>query len=324
MIITKTPYRISLFGGGTDMPKWYKQNRGAVVSFAVDKYCYIVLRDLPIFSEHAFKVTYSLIETVNQVSDIHHPAFREAIKKYAALSRLEINHLGDLPARSGIGSSSTFAVGLINALNLWSGKALTSEKLANLAIEFEQKDLLENVGSQDQIACATGGLNLIEFGPEDRWQVTPFNVSNDYRKKIESWTVLAYSGITRYSSDISKHLIDNLEKHYPLLNRTAELAYICNDIFRSEGDLSQIGTLLNESWEIKKILNPFTSTEALNSLILKAKDFGAIGSKVLGAGGGGFCLFWVDPENRNRFIENMNSLKIIPVAISDEGTTQIK
>ena len=324
MIITKTPYRISLFGGGTDMPNWYNKNRGAVVSFAIDKYCYIVLRELPIFFEHSFKITYSLTETVNQLSDIHHPAFREAIKKYAPDSRLEINHLGDLPARSGIGSSSTFAVGLINALNLWSGKSLTREKIANLAIEFEQKDLLENVGSQDQIACAVGGLNLIEFGPDENWRLTPLNISSDYRKRMESWIVLGYSGITRYSSDISKHLIENLEKHPVLLNRITELAYICNGILKSEADLSQIGTLLNESWEIKKIMNPYSSSKTLDSLLLKAKDFGAIGGKVLGAGGGGFCLFWVHPENRKHFVDNMNSLKTIPVAISDEGTTRIK
>ena len=323
MIITKTPYRISLFGGGSDLPDWYSLNLGAVVSLAIDKYCYIAARELPNFFEHNYRISYSIVEAVNQVSEIKHPAFREAIKTFAQNSRLEIHHLGDLPARTGIGSSSSFAVGLINALSCLAGNFLSQTELAQLAIEFEQKNLLESVGSQDQIACALGGINLIEFGPKDYWQATPIKLSNSYRKELESRIVLVYSGISRFSSDITKNLVKNLGSNEKLLFRTVELAKLCYEILNSSKDLSLIGPLLTESWEIKKSLNPLSSTKQIESIFDKARNYGAKGGKVLGAGGGGFCLFWVDPDNREYFVNRMKPLVVVPISISDEGTSRL-
>ena len=323
MIITRTPYRVSLFGGGTDHPTWYRDNGGAVLSFAIDKFCYINIRELPPFFSHRYRVAYSKVETTKQLDEIMHPAVREGFRKYAPNVSLELHHHGDLPAQSGVGSSSAFAVGLIHSLLALRGETVTLENLADQAIEMEQRDLLETVGSQDQIACAIGGMNLIEFGKGDRWTASPLHLSSDYLAEIENRIVLLFTGISRSSSDISKSLLENLQSKADLMNRTHELALECNNILRNNADLSLIGPMLLESWELKKRMNPASVTSLLDDFLKRALKAGAEGGKILGAGGGGFCLFWVNPNNHDFFIRQMSPAVHVPIRISLEGSTRI-
>ena len=289
MIITKTPYRISLFGGGTDHPSWYKKHGGEVISFAIDKYCYISTRVLPPFFDHKYRIAYSKVETVNDFKKILHPVVREAIRKFSPNLSLEIHHDGDLPARTGIGSSSAFTVGLIYSLLLLQDKLISSRELANEAIELEQIDLMENVGSQDQIACTLGGMNYIEFGGNLNWEATPMVLSSNFQESITNRIVMIYTGITRISSDIQANLLIDLEKKLTTMQRTVELTRECRKIFEEEGDLDLIGEMLVESWSLKRDMNNLAITPALDTVWEKAKSAGALGGKVLGAGVGVFA-----------------------------------
>jgi D-glycero-alpha-D-manno-heptose-7-phosphate kinase len=312
-----------MFGGGTDHPRWFNKNGGSVVSFSIDKYSYITLRELPPFFSHKYRVAYSRIETTHNVEQISHPAVRQAFLKYANGLSLELHHHGDLPARSGVGSSSAFAVGLIKSLYAINGKYIDTNELANEAICFEQKVLLENVGSQDQVACTVGGINFIKFSSDDKWEIDKINLSSRYIADFESRLVLIYSGISRTSSDISQGLLDQLETKSHLMNRTRELAKEFSELLVAEGDLSLVSNMLEESWIIKQKLNPFSITYELDSFYQSALKKGAKAGKILGAGGGGFFLFWVDPNDRERFIQNMAPLVCVPISISFEGSTRI-
>jgi len=323
MIITRTPYRISLFGGGTDYPEWYLNNEGSVVSFAIDKHSYISLRELPPFFDHRYRVAYSKVEVTNKIDEIVHPAVRAGFTKYASDLNLELHHHGDLPARSGIGSSSAFAVGLIKALSSLNNSDLSKVELANMAIELEQNDLNEIVGSQDQIACAFGGLNLIKFGIGNNWSVNKIKISNNYKTEIESRIILLYSGINRLSSDVSRTLVENLDSKSNLLQATHGLAMDAYEIIKHEKDLRLIGPMLIESWKIKSEINSASVTPNLEEFFAKGLKNGAEGGKILGAGGGGFFLFWIDPELRKRFIEKMDPALVVPIKIAELGSTRI-
>ena len=320
MIITKTPYRISLFGGGTDHPSWYKKHGGEVISFAIDKYCYISTRILPPFFDHKYRIAYSKVETVNDFKKILHPVVREAIRKFSPNLSLEIHHDGDLPARTGIGSSSAFTVGLINSLLLLQDKLISSRELANEAIELEQIDLMENVGSQDQIACTLGGMNYIKFGGNLDWEATPIALNSDFQESITDRIVMIYTGITRISSDIQANLLIDLEKKLTTMQRTVELTRECRKIFEEEGDLDLIGEMLVESWSLKREMNNLAITPALDDVWEKAKSAGALGGKVLGAGGGGFCMYWVKEDGREEFLNNFKLGTYVPVQISKTGS----
>ena len=324
MIITKTPFRVSLFGGGTDYPAWYLENGGSVLSFAIDKYSYISLRELPPFFEHKFRVSYSINELVSSNSEIKHPAVREAFKKFAPELNLELLHHGDLPARSGIGSSSAFSVGLIHSIYALKGASILPEELANLAIEFEQKILQENVGSQDQIACSLGGINFIEFGPGPYWKNESLSLQIDYINKIEQSMVLVYTGVSRMSSDVSAGLLSNLGSKTNEMKRNIDLALECRKIFQTEGDLSIVGQMLDESWSIKQRINPKSINSVLQNIYTKAMNSGSLGGKILGAGGGGFFLFWINPEFRDSFIQKMGDFITVPIRIVNHGSKRIQ
>jgi D-glycero-alpha-D-manno-heptose-7-phosphate kinase len=324
MIITKTPFRVSLFGGGTDHPAWYLENGGSVLSFTIDKYSYISLRELPPFFEHKFRVSYSINELVSRNSEIKHPAVREAFKKFAPELNLELLHHGDLPARSGIGSSSAFSVGLINSIYALKGVKILPDELANLAIEFEQKILKENVGSQDQIACSLGGINFIEFGPGPYWQSESLSLPIDYINRIEQSMVLVYTGVSRMSSDVSLGLLSDLSSKANEMKRNIDLALECKKVFQNESELSVIGQMLDESWNIKQRINPKSVNSVLQNIYAKAMNSGALGGKILGAGGGGFFLFWVNPEFRDSFIQKMGDFITVPVRIVNHGSKIIQ
>lgn len=321
MIITRTPYRVSLFGGGSDFPDWYLNNLGKVISFTIDKYCYISARELPPFFEHDYRVSYSKVETAKKLDEIKHPAFREIIRKYGRDRKYEIHHHGDLPAKSGVGSSSAFAVGLINAMSKFEEIELTQMQIANAAIEMEQKILREIVGSQDQIACAVGGINEISFGPGAKWFNRSITLPDKTIREIENSAVLIFSGIQRVSSKISEHLLINLENSTKYLERNVELVDECIKILESGNNLVEIGNLLNESWKIKRTINPMSTNSFIDNFFNKALKCGAVGGKILGAGGGGFSLFWVDPNNRKRFLRDFVLGVEVPFRVDFQGTT---
>lgn len=323
MIITKTPYRISLFGGGTDHPAWYRENGGEVISFTIDKYCYLTTRILPQFFDHKYRIAYSKVETTKTIDEILHPAVRGALKKYCPELSLEIHHDGDLPARSGVGSSSAFAVGLIHSLYLLQGKPITNLELAEEAIRFEQVDLNDNVGSQDQIACALGGINYVQFGGDREWVHEPMALSPSKKVEIEERIVLIYTGIHRNSSDVQASLLINLHKKKKTMQRTIELARECKRVINHNLDLDLIGEMLVESWGLKKAMNSQAITPELDDIWVKARRSGALGGKVLGAGGGGFCMFWINPGTRQEFLDKFNFGTHVPVQISSGGSTCI-
>lgn len=325
MIISRTPYRISLFGGGTDFPEWYLENGGICISFTIDKFSYVLCKKLPPFFDHKYRISMSKIELAKRLEDLTFAPIREAIKIYGPnLLGVEIHHQGDLPARSGLGSSSAFVVGLINVLLRLTEREITIEDLAKNAIEFEQKVLKEIVGSQDQIACAYGGFNSIVFNKDGTWNVEKISIDQDRVEFLNQHMVLVYSGIERISSNISKPLVGRLQEKSTILQRTRILAEASLEILSSDqSEYSRIGELLDESWHLKKILNPLSVTPKLEEMYNFARSKGALGGKVLGAGGGGFLLFFTKPENRRQLIESFSNLVHVPFRISYEGSQAI-
>ena len=322
MIITKTPFRISLFGGGSDFPQWYESNLGRVISFTIDKYCYISARYLPPFFKHKFRIVYSKTEEVSDISLIKHPAVREALKLYKITNGLELHHFGDLPARSGVGSSSAFAVGLLYALSKLNSREMVKKDLAQKAIDLEQNKLKENVGSQDQIACTYGGFNEIIF-EKDKWTLNPIVLNLDYQNEIEDRMILVFSGVTRNSTDISKGLISNYSQKELLIKSMVSLSGIAFDLLQKHGNLDELGILLNEAWTIKKELNPMTTNKNLDDLYSYAMNNGALGGKVLGAGGGGFMLFWLKKGQKARFYNALKHSIVVPFSLEFNGCETI-
>lgn len=325
MIITRTPFRISLFGGGSDHPIWFDRNGGRVLSFAINRYCYLTTRILPPFFEHKYRIAYSSVETVKTIEEIRHPVVRECILKYAPMYSLEVHHDGDLPARSGIGSSSAFVVGMIHSLLALQHQPISRVALADLAIQMEHEILRENVGWQDQIACAVGGINLIEFGPGKNWQFMPIRLSTSFEEELVSRMVLIFTGVSRNSTDVTAGLLDNLESMdlSKPMHRIMDLATECHSILNSSGDLDLIGDMLDESWQLKRALNNHTTNSILNHWYEKGKRAGALGGKVLGAGGGGFILFWVKKGEREEFLRKMGAVTSVPVRICHDGASVI-
>lgn len=323
LIITRTPYRISIFGDETGLPYWYLENSGAVVSLAINKYSYVTLRELPPFFHNRFRLSYSKIELANSTADIEHPAIREGFREYANDLALELLHLGELPAKSGIGSSSAFTVGMIHALKALQGIPTNPRELAEEAIVFERDNLAETVGSQDQITSSFGGINLLKFGVGNHWSLEPINLSPSYRKDFEGRLVLIFSGIKRISPVFSNFFSPNPDKMSSLMQRTEELALEFYALLSQEGSLNIVGEMLNESWKIKKILHPSTITASVEEFIQTGIENGAEGGKALGNGGGGFFLFWVNPNIKEDFIKRMSSSIHVSVQISLEGTTRI-
>jgi D-glycero-alpha-D-manno-heptose-7-phosphate kinase len=276
-------------------------------------------------SDHNFRITYSKVETVKTIEQIEHPVVREVLKLYKSEVGLEIHHDGDLPARSGIGSSSAFAVGMIHAVKaLREDLDLDKETLASEAITLEQKILRENVGSQDQISCAMGGLNYIEFRTRGKgWEVSPLQMSIERQLDFESRMVLIYSGMSRISSDISSGLLKNINSNTSRLRKVQRIAQEGRELLLGSRDLDQVGQLLDESWKIKREVNPLASNSELDEIYRKAKSCGALGGKILGAGGGGFFLFWLPRGKKFEFLAEFNFGKFVPIKIDKEGTQLI-
>jgi D-glycero-alpha-D-manno-heptose-7-phosphate kinase len=321
MIITKTPYRISFFGGGTDHPTWFKENGGKVLATSFDKYCYISVRNLPQFFDHKFRIVYSIIESVKTIDQIKHPSVRETLN-YLNINRgLEIHHDGDLPARAGLGSSSSFTVGLINAINALRGVQNSKLDLANSAIHIEQNLINECVGSQDQISAAYGGMNQIIFKQDGSFLVDPMILSQDRKNHLNDHLMLFYSGVSRFASDISKSQVSNMKKvtsqMHDLYSMVDEGSSILNNLDTS---LDEFGKLLHESWKIKRSLSNKISNSLINDIYEAARGEGAIGGKVLGAGGGGFILLFVRPEDQKAVKSKLKNLVYVPFKFENMGS----
>jgi D-glycero-alpha-D-manno-heptose-7-phosphate kinase len=321
MIISRTPFRLSLFGGGTDYPKWFQKHGGAVFGFAINKYCYISIRPLPPFFEHRHRIVYSKVEIVNDINEIQHPAVRGVLTDKGTDVGLEIHHDGDLPARSGLGSSSSFTVGLLHALSALNGRMIEKKQLAGDAIRIEQQVLKEHVGCQDQVWAAFGGLNRIEFMKNGDFDVQPAIISADRRQELVSNLVLYFTGFSRFASEIAKKQIDNLDRREKHLIAMAGMVNEALEILRSSiRPIREIGELLHESWQLKRELADNVTTPEIDDIYQAARDAGAVGGKLLGAGGGGFMALFVEPGKQAAVDERLQKLVRVNVGIDDVGS----
>ena len=321
MIISRTPFRVSLFGGGTDYPAWIREHGGAVLGTAIDKYCYISVRYLPPFFEHRHRIVYSKVELVREVREIQHPAVRGVLGELAVDAGLEIHHDADLPARSGLGSSSSFTVGLLNAVHAMRGRMVTKSELGREAIRIEQDVLKESVGCQDQIWAAYGGLNKIDFFPDGRFEVTPVILPPERRRELRQSMMLFFTGFSRYASDFAKDQLDNLKRRAAQLTAMRAMVDHAVDILRDErAPIRELGKLLDESWRLKRELADSVSTGEIDAIYEAGRAAGAIGGKLLGAGGGGFILFIVEPDQREAVRERLQHLIHVSFDFDTEGS----
>ncbi len=321
MIITRTPFRVSLFGGGTDYPQWYRQNGGSVLGFTINKYCYITLRKLPPFFQHKHRIVYSRLELVQEIEEIQHPAVRAIFKDRGIAAGMELHHDGDLPARSGLGSSSSFTVGLLNALYALDGRHVTRRQLGEEAIRIEQEVIGESVGSQDQLWAAYGGLNRIDFNTDGTFAVMPVVMPPERRRALEGSLMLFFTGFSRFASEVAKKQIDNFSKREANLRSLRatvdEGLAILGD---SSRNLEDVGRLLHQGWQIKRGMAEGVSTPAIDEIYEAGLSAGAIGGKLLGAGGGGFILFYVPPERTAQVRERLRNLIHVTFRIEGEGS----
>jgi D-glycero-alpha-D-manno-heptose-7-phosphate kinase len=321
MIITRTPFRISFFGGGTDYPAWFQKNGGEVLSTTIDKYCYITCRHLPPFFDYKHRIVYSAIENVKHWDEIKHPAVRGVLSQINCAKGLEIHHDGDLPARSGLGSSSSFTVGLLHALAALKGNYISKEQLARDAINMEQKVIGENVGSQDQIAAAYGGFNRIEFLRSGSFQVSPMVVKKQRMRDLNKHLMLCFTGFARYSSEVAQSTIANLKQREIELRRMREMVDEAVQILHScSRPIEEFGDLMHESWVCKRALSDKVSTPEIDAMYEKARGAGAIGGKILGAGGGGFMLLFARPEHQPQVREVLKDLVHVPFNFDESGS----
>ncbi len=298
MIISRTPFRVSFFGGGSDYPQWYREHGGAVLATAIDKYCYISCRRLPPFFDYRHRLVYRKQETVNEIHEIEHPAVRGVFTHLEWKEGVEIHHDGDLPARSGLGSSSSFTVGLINVLLAMQGRLISKEDLGTLAIHIEQDVIGETVGSQDQISAAYGGFNRIEFRRDGGIEVQPMILPPERLASFQKHLMLVFTGFARIASEVAKSKIENLDRRGDEIRRMTSMVDEGVAILAREHPLAEFGELLHEAWMHKRKLSDLVTTSDIDRIYAEARAAGAIGGKLLGAGGGGFMLLFVPPERQ--------------------------
>lgn len=331
MIITRVPYRVSFFGGGTDYPAWFQRHGGRVFSTSINHYCYISCRALPPFFEHKHRLVYSQVELVQDISQIRHPAIRGAFKQFAITDGLEIHHAGDLPARSGLGSSSSFAAALLLALHTVRGEQVSKHDLACESIHLERHVLRENVGSQDQVATIYGGLNQIDFhsadsraGKQREFSVTPITLPPQREEALNQHLMLFFTGLTRVASEVAGEKIAHLH------NRTKELTAIqsmvdtaCDLLSSPQTPLTDFGQLLHETWQYKRKLSDRVSNKTIDDIYAAAREAGAEGGKIIGAGGGGFILIFAKPAVQPDILARLSHLVHVPFAFEKEGAQVI-
>lgn len=322
MIITKTPFRMSFFGGGTDMEEYFKENRGAVISTTFDKYCYVNVRHLPRFFEYSTELSYSKTERVLNEDKIEHPAIRNAMKMLD-MHELRLTYEADLPARSGLGTSSSFAVGMLNAFYALKGKYADKKKLADEAIYLERVLCDEAGGWQDQIAASYGGFNRINF-ESDGYEVFPIIIEPERKKQLNSNLMMFFTGFTRFSSDLQKanHITseekrNQLKEMYSLVDEAEKI------LTNKYSSIDEFGRLLDYTWKLKRQTGTSVSTNNIDAFYKRGMDAGALGGKLLGAGGGGFLIFYVQPEKRDSVLCAMKDLMYISFKFENGGTRVI-
>jgi D-glycero-alpha-D-manno-heptose-7-phosphate kinase len=320
MIITRTPLRVSFFGGGTDYPAWFREHGGAVLATTIDKYLYLHCRYLPPFFDFKSRIVWSKIEQVQQPSEIAHPAIRGVLEWMKIDEGVEIHHHGDLPARTGLGSSSSFSVGLLHALHALRGELVSKRKLAEEAIFVEQQVLQENVGVQDQIQSAFGGLNRIDIRTDGSFEVTPLVVRAERLVGLQKHLLLLYTGLSRTASEIAAEQVATVGAKTAELKAMREMVDQGEKILVGNGDLREFGRLLDESWKLKRSLSSKIAPTFVNEIYDIARQAGADGGKLLGAGGGGFMLIFVTPEKRASVLKSLQKLLPVPFQFERSGT----
>lgn len=322
MIISRTPTRISLFGGGTDYPDWYKKNGGSIISASINKYSYITARKLPSFFKYKHRIRYYQQEETNSLDEIKHPSVRECAKFVNFADGLEVVHNADLPAQSGLGSSSAFTVGMLNALYAMQSYMPTKRELAINAIHVEQELIKENVGSQDQIAAAFGGLNNIVFTENGNFEVKPIVLSQNRLAELEANLMLCFTGFARSASEVAKIQISNIDKNYEKLQTISNLTKEALVVISQENrNLVEIGEMLDEHWQTKKSLAENISTSEIDVLYQCSKNAGAVGGKLLGAGAGGFFLIFAPPERHEKIKFSLGEKLFVPFRFEFTGSS---
>jgi D-glycero-alpha-D-manno-heptose-7-phosphate kinase len=321
VIVTRTPFRISFFGGGTDFPLWYREHGGAVLATTIDKFCYINMRRLPPFFEHKHRIVYSHIENVQNTADIKHPAVRSVFHWANVSEGLEVHHDGDLPARSGLGSSSSFTVGLMHALAALGGQMVTKDQLAKDSIHVEQDLIKENVGSQDQISAAFGGFNRIKFDKDGTFSVDPVITSQDRLAELQKHLMLCFTGFTRLASEIEGSKMKSLESRETELKAMHEMVDSAVTLLQdSSVPIEEFGKMLHQAWVYKRTLSEKVSTPEIDAIYNSAISAGAVGGKILGAGGGGFLLLFARPEDQPRIMGKLSQLVHVPFKFESAGS----
>lgn len=320
MIISRTPFRISFFGGGTDYPAWYRTHGGAVLATTINKYCYLTCRYLPPFFEHRIRVVYSRIENCQTIEEVGHPAVREVLRFLGIERGVEIHHDGDLPARSGLGSSSAFTVGLLHALYALKGHIPNRRELAMESIYIEQERLKESVGSQDQILAAYGGFNQISFLPSGEFSVKPMTLPSERIRELNTHLMLFFTGIKRTASDVAQSYVRDLENKEEQMRAMCEMVSEGISILNGREDITRFGKLLDESWQAKRSLSSKVSSSYVEELYDQARTAGAIGGKLIGAGGGGFMLLFVPPSYQKTVRETLGKLISVPFRFEFAGS----
>jgi D-glycero-alpha-D-manno-heptose-7-phosphate kinase len=326
VLITKTPYRLSFFGGGTDYRPWFEKHGGLIIASAMARYCYLSVRYLPPFFEHKSRIVYGKVEHVNSNHEIVHPSVKHCLDFLEIDAGVEIHYDGDLPARSGIGSSSSFTVGLLHALHALQHKMVTKKTMADEAIKVEQVLLKEDVGIQDQIMAAHGGLQIIEMGPGNRYSVRPLIIPPDYLNMLEQHVLLGFTGVERFSAMFATAQVQNIKKGESIdcLSEIQGIAKEALGLFMKNAYLDEIGKLMDHSWRMKKQLAQGVSNDAINDLYTTAKQAGAFGGKLLGAGGGGFIMFLAPPEKHDAIKQALSHMKVwVPFKIDATGSQVI-
>lgn len=324
MIIIRTPYRISFFGGSTDYPAWYREHGGAVISTTINKYSFLVLRKLPPIFDYKYRIRYYDRQETNTVDEINVPVIREAIKYMNFTDGLDITHHGDLPNRTGVGSSSSFTVGLLHGISVLQNKRYTKRDLAHQAINLEQNILHESVGSQDQVAASFGGFNKIIFGGTSEFMCSPMHVDKNTLKELESWTQIFFTEQLRNACDIAEKKIENIKTGTTDLNIVKEITQQAENILfsNSPNKMIELGSLMNEQWNHKKTIEKSITNSSIDDIYAKGLKSGAVGGKLLGAGGGGFMMFLTPPEKQKDVSEALG-LKEVPVDFEYLGSQLI-
>ena len=321
MIISRTPLRISFFGGGTDYPAFYEEHGGAVLSTSINKHSYVISRRLPPFFDYKYRIRYFLREETQTIAKIKHPSVRECLNFINLDYGVEIQHNADLPAMSGLGSSSAFTVGLLNTLYALKGELVTKRQLALEAIHVEQELIKENVGSQDQTAAAFGGFNKIEFGGRRKLWVQPITLEQGKRDFLQSHLMLFFTGFPRNASEIAAEQLKKTPEKTKELKAMMEMVDEAVKILNGSQDgYDDFGRLLHESWMVKRSLTPRITSPHIDEIYESAREAGALGGKLLGAGGGGFMLFFAKPEIQPKIREKLNKVLYVPFKFHDLGS----